>query len=200
MPKVIINDEEFEGAEGDLLLDVARRNGAHIGFMCNGNGACSTCECRVISGAENLSPLSEAEKAWLTKGRLDMGMRLGCQVGFDNNNPDATVVVLTRVEELRRLFFKFLRGTPEGKIVPEGNLISFSVRVTLDHVVMGPTGLINSVNRLGIFKTLIPWGNEFNIWLNDGLKVYRRMTGRTTSKFEASDVIEVEEAEEIKKN
>ncbi|NWJ47824.1 MAG: (2Fe-2S)-binding protein [Chloroflexi bacterium] len=200
MPKVVINDEEFEGAEGDLLLDIARRNGSHIGFMCNGNGACSTCECRVISGAENLSPLSEAEKAWLTPGRLEMGMRLGCQVGLDNNNPNASVVVLTRVEELRRLFFKFLRGTPEGETVLEGNLISFSIRVTLDHVVMGPTGLLNSVNRLGIFKTLVPWGSDFNVWLNDGLKVFRRMTGRTTSYTDAIDVIEIEEAEEIKKD
>ena len=38
MTTVIINDLAVEAVAGDGLLDLARRNRAHIGFVCDGNG------------------------------------------------------------------------------------------------------------------------------------------------------------------
>jgi ferredoxin len=165
MPKVIINDEVYEAAEGDLLLDVARRNGAHIGFMCNGNGICTTCECRVQAGTENLSDLTPAEKAWIGPSRREQGYRLGCQAGVGTGE----VKIITRVEELRRSFVGTFQPAAE-RDSQEDNIAGFLSKlteVTINHVVRAPLGLYESVNRVGLVRFLFPW-TDLQKWIDDG--------------------------------
>ena len=63
--KLEFNDEHIEVKQGDTLLQAARRHGSYVWFFCDGRGICQTCECRVVSGAENLSELSELERTGL---------------------------------------------------------------------------------------------------------------------------------------
>lgn len=98
MPEIIVNDERMEAEHGELLLTVARRHAAHIGFFCDGRGFCSTCRCRVVSGAEQLSPVTDAEYRLLTPIQLQEGYRLGCQAAVEGSGVEA----IARVEELRR--------------------------------------------------------------------------------------------------
>ncbi|NJP07190.1 MAG: (2Fe-2S)-binding protein [Chloroflexaceae bacterium] len=100
MPQVIINDELMEAMEGEMVLDIARRHGAHIGFACDGRGFCQTCECRVLQGAEELCPPNHIEQRVFNPEALEHGYRLACQAAVCGSG---TAQVLTRAEELRRL-------------------------------------------------------------------------------------------------
>jgi ferredoxin len=164
MPKVTINNIEYEAAEGDLLLDVARRNGAHIGFMCNGNGICTTCECKVLDGADNLSDLTSAEKAWIGPARREHGYRLGCQAGVSGD-----VAVVTRVEELRRAFVGTFQPAAE-RADSEDNIATFLSKlteITINHIVRAPLGLYENVNRVGLVRFLFPW-TDLPKWIDEG--------------------------------
>ena len=44
-----------------------------------GNASCSSCRVRVLKGAENLSPIEEAESQVLDAFDLKVSHRLGCQ-------------------------------------------------------------------------------------------------------------------------
>jgi ferredoxin len=72
MAKLILNDEEFDVADGENICEVIEEAGVPIGCS---NGVCGTCEIEVIEGMSNLSPLNQEE--------TDLGMegnkRLGCQ-------------------------------------------------------------------------------------------------------------------------
>jgi ferredoxin len=96
---VIINDETLEYEPGERLLPVARRNAAHIGFVCNGQAICQTCRARVLEGSEHVSAPNQAERSLLSEARLALGYRLACQTTLTGPGP---VRVLTRAEELRR--------------------------------------------------------------------------------------------------
>ena len=72
MAKIILNDEEFEIADGENITDTIEEAGVPIGCS---NGVCGTCEIEISEGMENLSALNQEE--------MDLGMegnkRLGCQ-------------------------------------------------------------------------------------------------------------------------
>ena len=51
MANVMINGEPAAADVGEDLLTVARRQGAVIGFLCDGRGMCTTCQCQVLAGA-----------------------------------------------------------------------------------------------------------------------------------------------------
>jgi ferredoxin len=187
MPKVIINDEEFEAAEGELLLDVARRNGVHIGFACNGNGICTTCECKVLSGAAALTPLSDVETDWLPQSRLDAGMRLGCQTSVNTTDNGETLEVITRVEELKRQFAGLFRPAEGERVVD--NCVRFVTNIaktTVDHVLGAPAGMLNAYRRIGLAAIIYPYGEELNKFLDDGRKVIDRELGRNRGTDDGS--------------
>lgn len=169
MAKVIINGEEYRAATGELLLDVARRNRAHIGFVCGGNGICTTCECKVLAGAEALSPLSKAETDWLPPSRLRRGYRLGCQTAVETETE--TVEVITRVEEFKRQFLDSINPS-RGETLGDGMIKFWSnlSLLTLEHMAQSVPGLTGTIDRLGIVKFLFPW-NDVNVWLREGGRV-----------------------------
>lgn len=75
-----LDDLTVEVEPGTTLLDAAERCGAHVGHVCGGVCACSTCHVWIRRGGESLSDQEDAEM-----DRLDMGFdvreysRLSCQ-------------------------------------------------------------------------------------------------------------------------
>ena len=61
------------------VLDIIQAH--HIDWMhaCGGEGRCTTCKIILISGQENLSPVSDPEEKFLANGRLKPNERLACQ-------------------------------------------------------------------------------------------------------------------------
>lgn len=72
MAKLIIDNNEYEIADGSPIAETAEKHG--IPFSCN-SGVCATCQIEVLEGAENFGELNQEEK--------DLGMdqkhRLSCQ-------------------------------------------------------------------------------------------------------------------------
>lgn len=168
MPTVEINDTIMEAEVGERLLDIARRNAAHIGFACDGQGLCTTCECRILSGEEHLSPLSDAEAVWLPPARLRDGYRLGCQVALQSPGP---VQALTRAEELRRQLLDVL-NPPPGTTAGENlrPLLNNIAMVNWEHIGTFPFNLLRTLTRLGPVRFLWPF-HDLNLWVKDTVRV-----------------------------
>jgi ferredoxin len=154
MPTVVINDIAMEARVGERILSVARRNGAHIGFACDGNGICQTCQCRVLAGADLLNAPNEAERAWLPDGRLGRGHRLACQAALRH---DGRVELLTGVEELRRQTLDLI-DPPAGSDAAEAlaPLVENLLRLTIDQLSRYPFNLISTFLRVGPQRFLLP--------------------------------------------
>ncbi len=130
MPRVIINGEEVAAQEGDNLLMLARKNGAHVGFVCDGRGICPVCECRVLSGGEVLSPVNKVEMRLLSPEQLEEGYRVACQTKVHGSG---TLEVLARVEELRRQTFGIFNPEPWSNTGENlGRLINHLFNLWLD--------------------------------------------------------------------
>lgn len=63
----------------DTIFTTAQDEGMGLTGTCEGNGDCGLCAFTVISGEENLSPLTPEEDALLKKLELPAGARLSCQ-------------------------------------------------------------------------------------------------------------------------
>ncbi len=172
MPIAIINDVEMHAKVGENLLGVARRNAAHIGFVCDGNGVCQTCQCRVLSGADQLSPPSEAELAWMPARRLAAGHRLACQTVIRGHG---RVRVLTNVEELRRQTLDVLRPARDvdrrDALEP---LLENLVRMSADQLIRYPWNLMAALLRVGPWRFAYPVLDEQR-YSDDAARVARRM-------------------------
>ncbi len=174
MPSVIINDVEMEARVGERLLSVARRNAAHIGFVCDGNGVCQTCQLRVIAGAEHLSPPNEAERAWMPAHRLDDGHRLACQTALRGGGP---VVALTNAEELRRQAAHALRRSDHEDLRDRMRpLLENLARMSADQVVRYPWNIIAALARVGVGRFIYPL-RDAERWADDAARITRRMAG-----------------------
>lgn len=66
-------------AAGVSLLDVSLMHGIEHAHVCGGNGRCSTCRVRVLSGLENLSAMGATEATLLKRIGAESDMRLACQ-------------------------------------------------------------------------------------------------------------------------
>ena len=86
MPKVRIVPlgVEIEVPEGAMLMAAAQAQGYFWPTTCGGEGRCTTCACRVVSGMGRLSPRGRSEQRVLVEERgpsvLDEPIRLACQV------------------------------------------------------------------------------------------------------------------------
>ena len=81
MVKIIFKNrgEVAEVEKGLSVLEAALESHVPIFHTCGGNCSCSTCRVRVLRGAENLSPMEEAEAQVLDAFDLASPHRLGCQ-------------------------------------------------------------------------------------------------------------------------
>ncbi|NTU84962.1 MAG: (2Fe-2S)-binding protein [Chloroflexales bacterium] len=174
MVQVEINDEVMDAKLGERLVAVARRNASHIGFYCDGNGLCTMCECRVLSGADQLNEPTEVEHTWLSDERMADGYRLGCQAALRGVG---SVRVLTRAEEMRRQLDAVL-SPPPGTTVVENlrPLLANIAAVNWQHIGRWPFNLIDSLRRLGPVTLLWPV-TDLNLLVSDTVRVTQRLLG-----------------------
>lgn len=69
---------EAEVDAGDSLVDAAYRHDLPLRFKCE-RAVCTTCLTEVLSGAENLTPAGERERATLERAGAAPNWRLSCQ-------------------------------------------------------------------------------------------------------------------------
>lgn len=63
------------------LLDILLRETDWM-HACGGKGKCTTCKCAILSGAENLSALTDGEAHYRKLHKLQKNERLACQVSI----------------------------------------------------------------------------------------------------------------------
>lgn len=63
----------------DTVYTLADDEGFGLSGTCEGNGDCGLCAMLVITGEQNLTPISEVEQEVLNKSDYPQGTRLSCQ-------------------------------------------------------------------------------------------------------------------------
>ncbi len=176
MSTLIINGVTMQAKVGERVLNVARRNAAHIGFACDNAGVCQGCRCSVLRGEEHLSPPSEAEKAWISADRLAAGERLACQTVVRSHGE---VHVLSRAEELRLLIMGIV-APPHGesRLNPIAPLASILLQTSIDQVTQFPGNIVTSIKRVGFVRFAFPVLDRERL-LHDTQRVVQRMTNRS---------------------
>lgn len=94
MPKVTFlpMNQICEARPGESILDVAIGHDVPLQHACGGFCACTTCHLIVEQGAENLSPMEEAEEERIEYAEgVGLKSRLGCQARVQG---DVTVRVV----------------------------------------------------------------------------------------------------------
>lgn len=179
MATIIINDEAVEGKVGERLLNVARRHGAHIGFICDNAGTCQACRCQVTSGTEHISPPSEAERAWIPAERLAAGQRLACQVIIRSHGE---VHVLSRAEELRRMMQRVLRpGEGQRRLSNLSPLLATLGQQASDQLALFPQNVISALRRVGLRRFAFPFLDSTRIF-RDVARIQERQRVNPTSE------------------
>ncbi len=149
MPKLEMNGQTYDAFVDESLLAVARKNKAHIGYACGGNGLCQTCEVIVEGGMDALSPMNDVEKAWLTAEKQKNGHRLACQCQIVADKP---IKVLTRAEKARHVFNRAFKEQPkEPSTHPQGYVGEFFTWLgieTLSHLSAVPFVSVNVIQRV----------------------------------------------------
>jgi len=197
MPKVIINGEECEGDVGERLIDIARRNNAHIGFVCEGLlfFLFKTSACRVLQGAEHLSPPSDVEQKWFPQSWLDAGHRMACEATLEGSGP---VEIISYAEELR-LNTVHVFAPPEGTNIGQniGTLTSNMGRVMVGQLARFPVNILGAapiwfkrVQNREIAPICLPLLPGI---VRDGTKVVQRMVTPASNRKWQPIQIEVEE-------
>jgi ferredoxin len=184
MSMIEINDVAMEARPGERLLDIARRNAAHVGFYCDGLGLCTTCECRILEGAENLNPANEVEDTWLPQERQAAGYRLACQASIRG---PGEIRVLTRAEELRRQFGEVL--TPPPGTTRVENLRPFLSNIAMinwEHIGTFPFNLLRTMQRIGPFRMIWPV-QDLNQLVDDTVRITRRMLNEADGAAEDAE-------------
>lgn len=132
--RIYINDVEVEAQPGDVLLDAAKKNNCHIGYICGGSGICQSCFVYVQKGMDCLSERNDIEKAFISGKLADAGGRLACQTRIVK---DGEIRVLSRAETLRRIVV----GLKISDFVSYAQTIGYNVVNQL------PSGIGNIVDR-----------------------------------------------------
>ncbi|PIN88436.1 ferredoxin [Candidatus Pacearchaeota archaeon CG10_big_fil_rev_8_21_14_0_10_35_13] len=83
MAKVKVGDNSLEVSDGDSLKESCESLG--VLFACE-EGVCGTCEVKVLSGGNNLTPPTDAEKTFGVD--IKGGKRLACQCCLKKGNVD----------------------------------------------------------------------------------------------------------------
>ncbi len=80
MPKVTVKTSgqtyEIQAKQGENLLELLRKANIYINSTCNGNGTCSKCKVRILSG--NLPKASQNEAKILGVKVIEAGFRFSC--------------------------------------------------------------------------------------------------------------------------
>ena len=82
---------------GSTLLAALHAAGHDWMHACGGKGRCTTCRLEVLSGAENLTPATDAELRYRRAGRLLPHERLTCQTRLPEGELKARVPEATKL-------------------------------------------------------------------------------------------------------
>ncbi len=172
MPTVIINGNTYEGEPGERLMDVARRNAEHTGFLCGGIGVCQTCICRVDEGSDQLSPINEVERRFVRRTWLDSNHRMACQATLRGGG---RVAIETRAEQMRRELLAIF--SPPEDTTPMDN-----ARTLLDHVgrIIANQLILFPANAAGAVQQIVrhpPSVKRIQGVVTDAFRVSKRMVG-----------------------
>lgn len=87
MPIVTLlpSGHQVEVPEGTLLFDAACRAGLPVASSCSAEAVCGKCVMRVITGADQLNPISEYEKKILKRDHREPEERLSCMAKVEGN-------------------------------------------------------------------------------------------------------------------
>jgi chlorosome envelope protein J len=132
---IYINDRHCEAKVGDLLLNTAKQNKSHIGYICGGNGICQSCFVYVLEGADCLSEPGKEEKAFVSEKLFAEGGRLACRATIVR---EGSIRVLTRAEKFRRIVL--------GLNVP--GFITYAQTIGHNVTTMLPSGASNILSRV----------------------------------------------------
>ncbi len=69
--------QTIQGDDGQTVLQICLDHNLPIDHACGGNGYCTTCECQVVAGMENINEVNDNEEAMDIDG--EDGRRLSCQ-------------------------------------------------------------------------------------------------------------------------
>lgn len=78
MPKLTINGEDYEVAEGKRLVLAIEEQGVNIGHRCGGHARCTTCRVEFEAGEPETMTVAEFNK--LRERDLLGDVRLSCQI------------------------------------------------------------------------------------------------------------------------
>lgn len=87
----------LEVPAGATLLAALHAAGHDWMHACGGKGRCTTCRIEVLSGAENLTPDTEAELRYRRAGRLLPHERLTCQARLSEGQVTGRVPQATQL-------------------------------------------------------------------------------------------------------
>jgi len=178
MPTVVMNGVAMEAQLGERLIDAARRNGAHVGFICNGAGICQACQCQVLSGAEHLSPVNAFEQAWLPASRLQEGHRLACETTF---REDGIIELRSKAEDLRRQVIAVINPPADSNPVAQlGPLVESLARMVTDEVAHFPGNAIRAFQHVKPNDLLWPL-RDLSRYMSDVSRVVTTVLGSTTT-------------------
>ncbi|MEI8164918.1 MAG: 2Fe-2S iron-sulfur cluster-binding protein [Chloroflexales bacterium] len=179
MPTVVVNGVSLEGKLGERLIDVARRNGAHVGFVCNGAGICQTCQCQVLSGSASLSPVNVFEQAWLSENRLNEGHRLACKTSIRG---EGTIEIRTKAEDLRRQVLAVVNPPADSNPVAQlGPLVQYITRMVGDEVLRFPLNAVNAFRHVNP-SDLTAVFRDVNRYLSDVSRVTKTTLNNTPAR------------------
>ena len=82
-----------QGRRGLSMLELSRLSDVPHAHVCSGRGRCGTCRVRIESGAEQLSPMNEAERSTLARVGAGNAERLACQARVSGSGVVATRVL-----------------------------------------------------------------------------------------------------------
>jgi ferredoxin, 2Fe-2S len=88
MVKIVIENmarKEVTGKAGSSALRLLHENQVDWMHACGGKGRCTTCKMIVVTGAEALGPLTDAEHRYRANNELGVNERLACQTKITNN-------------------------------------------------------------------------------------------------------------------
>ena len=168
--EIKINEDKVEAAAGDNLLALARRKGSHVWFLCDGRGLCQTCECRVLSGAECLSPPSRIETESMSHSRRDKGYRLACQSRIAGVGP---IEVLSVAEEVRRQATALInKAEGDTWMGNAGRLANTLMRFALEFTRSAPSVALHTVPQIA---SMPPSLSGIGRYLRDTSRVVERV-------------------------
>jgi 2Fe-2S ferredoxin len=81
MPKIqfVKNIPTIDVECGANLMQALLAAGLPVASSCNGDGVCSKCRIKILSGGENISKIGALEQTLRDRNRIASGIRIACQ-------------------------------------------------------------------------------------------------------------------------